>query len=36
VYAADTVGNGNNRTLIANFSGVVKAFDAALNQLTDF
>jgi hypothetical protein len=33
---ADTVGHGNNRALIANFSGIAKALNPALDQFADF
>jgi hypothetical protein len=34
--AADTVGDGNHRALIANFSGTLEALDPALDQFADF
>jgi hypothetical protein len=34
--AADTVGYGDNRALIANFSGTFEALNTALDQLADF
>ena len=34
--AADTVGDGDDRALIANLSGFAKALDPALDQFADF
>jgi hypothetical protein len=36
VDAADTVGDGHHRTLVAHFGGDAEIFDATLDQLADF
>jgi hypothetical protein len=36
VNAADAVGHGNDRTLIADLGGVAESLDPALDQFADF